>query len=124
MRIRHVAAVAVLSAGLVVPLAGTAWAAPDRDCSDFSSQAEAQAAFEADGPGDPENLDADGDGVACENLAGGTESPVVEAPSGGVPAGDGSTSDDGTVRLALGGLGLAVAGGAAYAARRTARGRA
>lgn len=41
---------------------------PDRDCSDFSTQAEAQAFFEAAGPGDPHRLDHDGDGVACESL--------------------------------------------------------
>lgn len=37
----------------------------DRDCSDFSTQAEAQAFFEAAGTGDPHRLDADNDGVAC-----------------------------------------------------------
>jgi|GEM_PF-1803780 len=41
---------------------------PDRDCSDFRTQAEAQAFFEAAGPGDPHRLDSDGDGVACESL--------------------------------------------------------
>lgn len=43
---------------------------PDRDCSDFRTQAEAQAFFEAaGGPGkDPHRLDSDGDGVACESL--------------------------------------------------------
>ncbi len=44
--------------------------APDRDCSDFETQAEAQAFFEAaGGPArDPHRLDADGDGEACESL--------------------------------------------------------
>ena len=41
---------------------------PDRDCGDFSTQAEAQAFFEAAGPGDPHRLDGDGDGVVCERL--------------------------------------------------------
>lgn len=36
----------------------------DRDCADFGSQAEAQAALL---PGDPERLDPDSDGLACEN---------------------------------------------------------
>ena len=40
----------------------------DRDCGDFSSQAEAQAFFEAAGPGDPHRLDGNDDGVACESL--------------------------------------------------------
>ncbi len=40
----------------------------DLDCSDFASAAEAQKAFlAAGGPlSDPNNLDADGDGLACE----------------------------------------------------------
>ena len=41
---------------------------PDRDCSDFSSHAEAQRFFEAAGPSDPHRLDGDGDGRACESL--------------------------------------------------------
>ena len=42
----------------------------DRDCSDFTTQAEAQAFFLANGgPGrDPHRLDGDNDGIACERL--------------------------------------------------------
>ena len=42
----------------------------DYDCSDFSTQAEAQAFFEAKGgpQKDYHNLDKDRDGVACESL--------------------------------------------------------
>jgi endonuclease YncB( thermonuclease family) len=40
----------------------------DRDCSDFSSHRAAQSFFERHQPGDPHNLDGDGDGVACESL--------------------------------------------------------
>ncbi len=40
----------------------------NRDCGDFSSQAEAQAFYEAAGPGDPHRLDGEGDGTACESL--------------------------------------------------------
>lgn len=39
----------------------------DLDCSDFGSWEEAQEAYEDD-PSDPNGLDADGDGVACEAL--------------------------------------------------------
>lgn len=41
---------------------------PDRDCGDFSSQAEAQRFYEAAGgpASDPHRLDGDNDGVACE----------------------------------------------------------
>jgi micrococcal nuclease len=42
---------------------------PDRNCSDFATQAEAQAFMEASGPGDPHRLDGnDNDGLACESL--------------------------------------------------------
>ena len=40
----------------------------DKDCKDFKTHAEAQAFFEAAGPGDPHRLDSDGDGQACESL--------------------------------------------------------
>ncbi len=43
---------------------------PDRDCSDFADQAEAQQFFEAHGgsaTNDFDNLDGDGDGLACES---------------------------------------------------------
>ena len=42
--------------------------AEDRDCSDFDTQPEAQRFYERHGPGDPHNLDGDGNGVACESL--------------------------------------------------------
>ena len=44
--------------------------AGDRDCSDFRTQAQAQRYFEAKGgpQRDPDNLDSDHDGVACEDL--------------------------------------------------------
>ena len=41
---------------------------PDRNCSDFSSHAAAQAFFEVSGPSDPHRLDGDNNGVACESL--------------------------------------------------------
>jgi endonuclease YncB( thermonuclease family) len=63
-----------MAAGAQVTAAKTA----DRDCSDFSTQQQAQQFFENAGPGDPHNLDADGDGKACEDL-----------PSGGGGAGGG-----------------------------------
>ncbi|QNF31062.1 excalibur calcium-binding domain-containing protein [Metabacillus sp. KUDC1714] len=39
----------------------------DVDCTDFASQAEAQAFFDAEGPSDPHDLDRDSDGLACES---------------------------------------------------------
>jgi endonuclease YncB( thermonuclease family) len=61
---------------------------PDRDCSDFANQAEAQSYFEANGgsaSNDFDNLDGDGDGVACESL------PCPCASAGGGGGGGGST---------------------------------
>lgn len=42
----------------------------DLDCDDFATQQEAQAEYDAD-PSDPNGLDADSDGIACEENAGG-----------------------------------------------------
>ncbi len=49
---------------------GGGGAAGDKDCSDFATQAAAQAYFESrGGPArDPDHLDGDGDGRACEGL--------------------------------------------------------
>ena len=55
--------------GLLVATAPTASAASTTDvfnCSDFPSQAAAQANLRAH-PSDPNRLDADNDGIACEN---------------------------------------------------------
>jgi hypothetical protein len=53
----------------------------DRDCGDFATRPEAQAFFESAGAGDPHGLDADGNGVACETLPGGSEeAPATEDP--------------------------------------------
>jgi micrococcal nuclease len=42
--------------------------AGDKNCSDFKTQKEAQAFFDANGPGDPHKLDSNNDGIACESL--------------------------------------------------------
>ena len=70
MRIRTVVATAVLAVVALVPLTGAASALPadgDRDCRDFASQAAAQSALDSQW-GDPERLDGDGDGIACEEI--------------------------------------------------------
>lgn len=51
-------------------------ASVDYDCADFANQAEAE---EYLSPGDPYNLDADGDGIACEDLP----CPCSYSPGGG-----------------------------------------
>jgi hypothetical protein len=56
----------------------------DYDCADFANQAEAEEYLL---PGDPYNLDADSDGIACEDLP----CPCSYSP-GGSGGGDGSTT--------------------------------
>ncbi|GAA4965383.1 hypothetical protein WHI96_03140 [Pseudonocardia tropica] len=63
--------------------------AVDRDCSDFGSQAEAQAALV---PGDPEQLDPDDDGQACENHFARLTRPEVDVPSPRAPSDDDGSS--------------------------------
>lgn len=122
------------------PLAGAAYAQPDRDCADFASQAEAQEALDGR-VGDPERLDANDDGVACESYfreaaattrstpepsrtsapeaeeddeakEGDEEGQVKVLPQGGVDTGDGSTEQPApaTALIALAGMGLLAVG--------------
>jgi micrococcal nuclease len=72
----------------------------DRDCADFDSQAEAQEVLEDD-PSDPNGLDGDYDGVACEDLPGGNSVSLSASPSvsssasagGGLPPAPGGDYD-------------------------------
>lgn len=133
MRIRTFAAATTVALMAALPLAGTAFAA-DRDCKDFAGQAEAQAALQ---PGDPERLDRDKDGIACESYeyaaassssgsgssAGSSADDgdqVSVKPAGGVETGGGPESALSTGLTVL--LGAAAAGGVgAVAVRRLAR---
>lgn len=62
---RRLVYLAVLSMVFAVVTAAPAVAQGDLDCDDFASQAEAQQTLRQD-PGDPNGLDGEGDGVACE----------------------------------------------------------
>lgn len=107
LRMRTIAVASALAVAAAVPLAGTASAQPDRDCPDFPDRAAAQAALDSRA-GDPERLDADHDGIACEDFpystftgptswaAAPTSAPaqqVAQVPVGGVAAGDGTAAD-------------------------------
>ena len=76
---RRALMLAALACALITVLPSPASAA-DRDCADFPSQGAAQAWLQAH-PGDPDRLDGDSDGVACEALpcpcAGAATTPVV-----------------------------------------------
>lgn len=80
----------------------------DVDCSDFASQTEAQSVLNAD-PTDPFGLDADDDGIACEELLAPTATPaqggVLPTAGGGFSGGDVDPTT--WVIAALAGAGLA-----------------
>ncbi|MGB3828563.1 MAG: excalibur calcium-binding domain-containing protein [Ornithinimicrobium sp.] len=122
-------------------MAGPASAQDDQNCADFDSQADAQAHYRAD-TSDPDGLDADDDGIACENYTSysngstdfapvgvgtenegdtdGDDEETMVMPEGGAATGGGSTSgiEHGAL-LAAGGLALTIgAGGTILAARR------
>jgi hypothetical protein len=68
--------------------ASAAGAQADLNCSDFATQEEAQAVLDSDAS-DPNGLDADNDGIACEELRdGGGGPPIDPDPEGTTPVGD------------------------------------
>lgn len=121
------AAEPAVASTVTAPAAGAA-AGPggDLDCVDLS-RARAQAVLDAD-PSDPNDLDRDDDGRACEGsdlVAAAGTGQVRVVPGGGVEAGDGSggAGVDPTVFL-LAGTGAVLATGAGvvvWGGRRTGR---
>ncbi|WP_410667268.1 calcium-binding protein [Amycolatopsis sp. cmx-4-68] len=71
--------VSVASAQLAVPLAA------DVDCSDFKYQEDAQAVLDKD-PSDPNHLDADHDGIACDRLPHRPQQTTTATPTSEKPA--------------------------------------
>ena len=117
----------LLAVAVVLALAAAPSAfaqANDQDCADFPSQAAAQAHLEAD-PSDPDNLDADDDGLACESFDYGDESGA--APPGGdddsaLPfTGPGDRQLPVGAALVTGGLALVLATQRRYRARHLRR---
>jgi hypothetical protein len=68
MKVLRLTAVAAVFVGVLALASGTAsaWAPKDLDCPDFRYQEDAQAHLDAN-PSDPDRLDADNDGIACES---------------------------------------------------------
>jgi hypothetical protein len=66
--------------------------AGDLDCADFPTRADAQAVYDLD-PSDPNRLDANGDGQACENFFDADDSTTSEdtVSDGNVPLGSVAT---------------------------------
>ena len=98
---RSIAVVLLVLGGIFLSAPAALAQAGDQDCADFSSQAAAQAHLRAD-PSDPDRLDADDDGVACEDFV----YPVGAAGAGALPR----TGTGTTASLAIGGV-LVAAGG-------------
>jgi len=71
IKLIYLAALSMLVALLCAPAA----LAQDLDCADFATQEEAQQSLES---GAPYGLDADSDGIACEDLlSGGSQQPMT-----------------------------------------------
>ncbi len=146
--VRTVSATVLLAGAVSFSFAGTASAQNQFNCSDFSTQQQAQAQFNKV-PGDPSRLDANHNGIACESLPsatgsngasgsngstgaqapsgssgssggqnGANQGQVSTVPRGAVNTGDGSTSGDNSMAFILGGLALTVAGGGVVVAAR------
>ena len=120
MRVRTTVVSTVVAAALCFPMAGVA-VAQDVDCSDFDTQAEAQAVYNANRT-DPFDLDRDNDNQACERLSSGLyEDNTGATPTKGVETGAGGTADlvtaaDNTTREDSGPLiPLGIVGGAVLA---------
>jgi hypothetical protein len=95
----------------------------DQNCDDFASQAEAQAHLEAD-PSDPDNLDADDDGLACESFDyGAPDGGTAPQPGTGEALPFTGPGNDGLLPAgtALLALGLLVVGATRYRGRHARR---
>jgi Excalibur calcium-binding domain len=77
--------VTVIAVGFVAHTPGASAHRRDYDCDDFANQAEAEEYLL---PGDPYNLDADSDGIACEDLP----CPCSYSPGGGGGGGGNTTT--------------------------------
>lgn len=85
---RRVVYLCALCALFMLAFTPAAFAQADKDCSDFATQPQAQAYFTSHGgsaSNNFDNLDADHDGIACEDLPGGS-APASSAPASSTPA--------------------------------------
>lgn len=92
------------SVALAQPQRGPSGADGSYNCADFDTQAQAQQFFRDAGPGDPNGLDADSDGIACEHLPPPTDTtPYPPEQTGNGENGNGNVTtgtggeDDGVV---------------------------
>lgn len=99
--------------GFLLLFGGQAGAQEQRDCSDFSTQEEAQQYYDDhrdDDPNDPDpfDLDTDGDGQACEGLP--TSQAATPSPTGSPAANTLPKNGAETGVIAMSGLSLLEAG--------------
>ncbi|MFJ4675590.1 MULTISPECIES: excalibur calcium-binding domain-containing protein [unclassified Kitasatospora] len=104
MRVHAVLAAAALGTAVLVPVASATSAqaltpAADLNCSDFTTQPQAQAVLDAD-PSDPNHLDTDNDGIACEDLPAGTTSGGTASASAAPSASASASTATGTTASA------------------------
>jgi hypothetical protein len=82
---------------IIYPSKPAAAQADQYDCASFGSQESAQVVLDGD-PSDPNNLDSDGNGIACDNypygtnVAASTPAPSTPAPSATSPSSNSSAS--------------------------------
>lgn len=116
----------VIAAVALLALAAPALARTDLNCDDFDSQAEAQAVFDSD-PSDPNRLDADDDGQACEEYtdyastsdSGASARADIAAPERAELGAGGTTNRVDPLEASAAAMGALLSfGGAAYVARR------
>ena len=120
-----------LVASFALPMAASAGSSSGLNCSDFSSQQDAQATY-VEQDGDPDNLDDDNDGSACDDYSYDDEfveddvefadASVDEYPREGIASGGGSTAPGGPSPLPLlmsaGVFAVLAAGSWGFAVRR------
>lgn len=95
--LRRMAGLGFALALMALMFGGRTAHAQDLNCDDFGGdQSAAQAVLDGD-PSDPNDLDADGDGIACESLSGGdgTSSGGSGDDDGGSVSGDDDSGDGG-----------------------------
>jgi hypothetical protein len=95
--LKKVIAAALLSLGIATFTPTTTFAAPDKDCTDFSSQQEAQQYWDQKGYSadhDPERLDQDGDGIPCEDGEGSGQNSGTDNSGNTNDNNSGNTNDN------------------------------
>ena len=97
-RMTTVLVAVVLGGGALVTALAAPAAAADLDCEDFASQAAAQAHLRAD-PSDPDGLDGNDDGLACQSLP----APFDFEPVGPVSDDTGGVTSSGSASVSTSG---------------------